>query len=347
MGIHQHRNAPKPLLLRTPDTNELVHPDVIHIPERFGGYAYWMAFTPYPLGNDRYENPCLRASVDGYVWIGVPGSSDPLIAAPTEHNIHHADPELVFSAGKLYLVYMTRDKTRKETRFSFIASSDGVAWSDPEVFYRANLGVSPSIAVCDDTWSLWTILLDTSVRGSNAQLIRLTGPELTNLRYSTPCTINIEGFVPWHIDVLRVNEGYEALIAAFPRAADMSHTRLFHVRSMDGIDFVPTTSRPIISPSLTGWDNRMIYRSTFLRRADGSYRIWYSASNWSRHYGIGYLEGQLGELKSVQWARTAPTPSVLPRLAADAAAFIKYHATQRLPPRLLNTLRRVRATRRD
>jgi len=54
-------NAHAPLKIIALDNCwEHVHPDVIHVPDRFADYPYWMAFTPYPLENNRFENPTIR-----------------------------------------------------------------------------------------------------------------------------------------------------------------------------------------------------------------------------------------------------------------------------------------------
>lgn len=37
----------------------LVHPCVRYIPEGLGGHQWWLAVTPYPEGNNKYENPVL------------------------------------------------------------------------------------------------------------------------------------------------------------------------------------------------------------------------------------------------------------------------------------------------
>lgn len=45
------------------------HPSVCFFKEGWNGYKYWMAFTPMPKEAlpypDRWENPCLVASMDG------------------------------------------------------------------------------------------------------------------------------------------------------------------------------------------------------------------------------------------------------------------------------------------
>ena len=78
---------------------ENVHPDVVYIPNGFGGYPFWMVFTPYPLMDDRFENPTIRASHDGLSWHQIAGVADPIVPGPTSSKMHNADPELVYNLG--------------------------------------------------------------------------------------------------------------------------------------------------------------------------------------------------------------------------------------------------------
>ena len=59
-------NGDSPLFTPTYDgSNQAVHPSVIYVKDRFNGFKYWMAITPYPNGNDDYENPQILVSNDG------------------------------------------------------------------------------------------------------------------------------------------------------------------------------------------------------------------------------------------------------------------------------------------
>ena len=60
-------------------------------------------------------------------------------------------------------------------------------------------------------------------------------------------------------------------------------------------DITPSLS-PLIRPTLFGADNRMVYRSSFLKRIDGSYRIWNSTASWGMRCGIGFVPGQIDGL---------------------------------------------------
>ena len=64
--------VPVPLGTPTYDSRgQVVHPDVLYVPDGFGPekWPYWMAMTPYPNGNDAYENPSIlvmrRTTLDG------------------------------------------------------------------------------------------------------------------------------------------------------------------------------------------------------------------------------------------------------------------------------------------
>ena len=58
--------------------SELVHPDVLHVPSGWSGYEYWMAVTPYPGSDSRFENPSIYASHDGETWVTPAGASNPI-----------------------------------------------------------------------------------------------------------------------------------------------------------------------------------------------------------------------------------------------------------------------------
>ena len=104
--IYQYNQFQKynqaPLIIKTPEgSNQPYHPSVIYIPEGWNGYKYWMAETPYPLGEDgdwkglppyreRWENPCVHVSKDGIHWNDFEDSQNP-IDDLDENNIINKD----------------------------------------------------------------------------------------------------------------------------------------------------------------------------------------------------------------------------------------------------------------
>lgn len=332
--MKQSVNASRSARVPTPDgSGQAMHPDVLYVAEGYQGYSYWMACTPYPFGADQHENPVIRVSDDGLEWKVFPGAPDPLVDAPADPKWHHADTDLVLHDGILYVFYITTLCEGSQTVFSVTTSSDGKIWTAPAEIYRGDWGVSP--AVCVDSqgrWLMWFVYLDTHDPLAQSSLFRRTGGSALSFGEPLRCQLDIPGHKLWHIDVIRTDEGYEALAAAFPSKADPSVCRLFWVSSSDGIVWTLRHPEPILRPSFAGWDNRMIYRSTFLKRVDGGYRVWYSAASWGMRCGIGYMEGAMQNLHPRE--NYAGSDIRLPvKMREDVIGLAKFAAARLLPPR--------------
>lgn len=320
-------NAKVPLHVTTPDgSGQVVHPDVVYIPEGFCGYRFWMVVTPYPFSRDRLENPVIRASNDGLSWCRVDGAPDPLVPAPTPRHLHHADPDLVFDGNRLLLFYVIRNKLDRWTDFMLIESADGRQWSAPRLIYRERSCVCPAIVRSGGRWRMWYVSFqpDAGPQSSRLHLRVSDTPYQFHTAEETVCSLDIPGHAIWHIDVIAGDEGYEALVSAFPKGKNPTRCRVFHAASRGGEHFGLTSPEPLIKPSLLGWDNRVIYRSTFLKERDGSYKIWYSGASWGMHWYIGYLAGELFNARAVRPGERCPRPPLYTRLLADAAGFVKY-----------------------
>ena len=83
----------------------------------------------------------------------------------------------------------------------------------------------------------------------------------------------------------------------------------------------------------------MIYRSSFLKEEDGTYRIWYSASSWGRHFGIGYVHGGLDALGEDTSCPLADIPAFPRRLLEDLRGYLGYQVSSRLPVPLVRALK--------
>jgi len=295
-----------------------------------------MVFTPYPRANDRFENPTLRASRDGLAWIRPEGISDPIVLAPDKPEFHHADPELVFHAGRIYIIYATIRRGFGDVTFSSVSADNDLKWTHPKSFHTDKGALSPTCDMKGERWHLWFIR--GSKNAEQSELLHREGASLNELGSEDACELQIPQYVPWHIDIRKFGRDYEALVAAYPVHTDSSRTRLFHVKSSDGRVFSLGSSEPILRPSRVGWDNRMIYRSTFLKEGE-RYRIWYSAASWSLHFGIGYLSGSLNRLHEDRQSRVAPLPSSFLRLTDDLFSYLVYE-TYHCKLRFMGRLRR-------
>jgi hypothetical protein len=345
-------NAKAPLnIIALENCWENVHPDVVYVAERFAGYPYWMVFTPYPLLNDRVENPTIRASHDGINWEKVPGLSDPVVPPPDTSEMHHADPELVYSSGRLHLIYLTIQKRTRSVIFNAMSCKSDLHWNTPQVIHEDVGAVSPTFQVDGKLWHEWFIqshsidgsFVNTRKHSDPSELLHREGFDLASLGNERLCHVEIPKHIPWHVDVLRVDEGYEALIAAFPYGTDVTRTRLFHLASKDGLIFKLSGNSPVIQPSRFGWDNRLIYRSSFLKERNGTYRIWYSAASWGWHFGIGFLQGSLNSLTDPA-SSCAPVPQYIKRLPGELNGWFRYQLAHHLPLPLLSVALRLHSS---
>ncbi len=232
----------RPLLITTPDgSGQTGHPDVIDSGSGFCGHRYWLAATPYPFGNDRLENPIIRVSDDGVHWSVPAGVSDPLVEAPADPARHWSDTDLVLHQNMLHLFFRGCARDRTEAQLLLMTSTDGVRWSPPTVIHTGEFVLSPAVVHEPDGWSMWHVWCD----GTSARVLRQQAEDPLTWREPQPCTLPIAGHVPWHLDVITVAGGYEALICAFPLGTDPSRCRLFHASSTDGMSTVTAgTKRP-------------------------------------------------------------------------------------------------------
>lgn len=86
----------------------LIHPCVRYIPEGFAGHKWWMAVTPYPNYNSKYENPLL------YYGVGN-GNTPPqdwefvdIVQGPYDKG-YNADCNLYFDGKKLWIFWKESD----------------------------------------------------------------------------------------------------------------------------------------------------------------------------------------------------------------------------------------------
>ncbi len=336
-------NASSPLRIVAPDgSHQVVHPDVLFVSRGFLGFKYWMACTPYPFAVDRFENPIVRVSHDGINWQSFNGAPDPLVEAPVEEAWHHADTELVLHNNTLYVFYITTNSQVAGTQFSYIETTDGLIWTKPTVIYEGQWGVSPTFIVdIYETWSMWYVNRDSLIKEKSSKLLRRTGTAPNTLHAEVECQLEISGYIVWHLDVIAVAGEYSALVAAFPVDADPSRCRLFHAISKNGINFQLSQMAPVLKPSWFGWDNRMIYRSTFQSIGADRFRIWYSAASWGMRTGIGVVEGPIYQLRPV--AYPSNSESLTTKIVEDTIGLLKYMIYLLLTPKQFILLLKCRA----
>lgn len=305
------KNAPTYLTIPTYDSsNQSTHPDVYYNPNGWNGYKYWMAFTPYPNGNDALENPSIVVSNDGVTWSVPPGVTNPLVPQPSGIGFNYnADTDIMEGEdGKLYIFYI--DGT---TDVWVISSSDGVTWSTPVkiIDMSAQTILSPSVILDNGVYKMYYVDL---VESPNVIKYRTaTSPTGT---WSSPVSCSFSpipsGKDLWHMNIDKIGTQYHAIITT-SNSGTFNGNLLHFAVSDDGVNF-SMKSTPVLGLG-TGWDNGRIYRSSlvYVDAGDESYyNLYYGAVNASNEWRIG-----LTKLKLSQYIRDISTNDKIINFASN------------------------------
>lgn len=291
---------------------EACHPKVIAFDKEWNGYTYWMAFTPYPKADESKENPHILASNDMINWEEPLGYKNPL-----EPNMEYTDEK----GKKKYnsdtnLVYR-KDINRLECYWRFVNeeqgkviiykkyTTDGVTWSESEKVIELNKKesdcISPAIIFDDNMYKMWYV--------DNGYIVKYresydgfswTEPRVLNISYDINSLAN-KDMKNWHIDIIKTEKGYEMLMSAFEKGTSRTKMDLYYSKSKDNIDWEPCSIILRHSDNVDNWDNKGIYKSTFIYK-NGIYYVFYSGINEDETRGVGLSFGKdINNLKGLTY----------------------------------------------
>lgn len=292
--VEQNHNAAYKLQLYTQDgTNQAYHPKVINFKEKWNGYKYWMVYSPYPNGNDKYENPHIMASNDMVNWEVPKGLKNPIEDTPEDYEhekVYNSDPHILYNEDndeiEMYFRYVNDNKD--QMILYKMTSKDGVKWTKKEKVFEVKRTekdyISPAIIHENGTYKLWFVDKDRTVRYTESKDGKTWSKEkIIKLNYP------IAKLTTWHIDILKTEKGYELLTVAYKNWKDRNSMNLYYFNSTDNENY--STGIIILRPSLISWDNRGIYRSSMIYE-DGQYYVFYSALSTKFERGIGLSYGE-------------------------------------------------------
>jgi hypothetical protein len=287
----------KPILLNlgTSDgSGQALHPDVVYVPGGFGEnkWPYWMVCTPYPNGDEHFENPEIFVSRDGVTWSVPEGMSNPIVPAPKDYSSHHSDPDIVFHEDALWIVYRQtiRGESRRENVLYLIKSIDGIHWSNPLEILRDNQGaelLSPSLIHDGKSFVLWTV----ETHEGEFRIVRRKSADCKVWELSPKGSVSgiDQGRHPWHIDVLEETDRLSAILVSCT-ANNGAGSRLHYAYSLDhGLTWQVS---PFLLQQAYEFESAIQYRGTLRRMEDSSdrYQLWYSAVSNKRISSIAYLQ---------------------------------------------------------
>lgn len=287
-------NADSPLFTPTYDgSNEAVHPSVVFIKDGFNGYKYWMALTPYPGGNDDYENPQILVSNDGVNFTFFNNISS-CLAIPHDVSIggHYSDVNLCYTNNELELYFRynpnlkgSKGPNNSSNSVYVMKTKDGLRWSDKKLVLSDNTFplkysyVSPTIIYEYGTYYIWFSNYSTNLYLTQTKDWIDFDPVITCVLSDKPDNIKI-----WHHDVIKSSTGYEAVISAY--ADENSGVQsLYYSQSKDGYNF--SNFDIILKPSSkSAFDNVSLYKASLVKLPE-KYILYYSARNSDGCWHIG------------------------------------------------------------
>lgn len=282
------------VLLDSYDTLDQIHPKVLKFGTQWNGYYWWMAFTPYPNGDQSKENPHILASNDLTTWVEPDGFKNPLDPQPSEDATkqYNSDTHLVFREDLNQLECWWRFVDEENDRVVIYrrTTENGKDWTSKEAmvdWVRSERDcVCPAVLYEDGKYKCWFV----NDGYKMWYMESITGKSWGD---ATEVAINYETNTMrnWHHDIIHTANGYEMVIASFENGTNRNEMSLYYSKSMDGLTGWDVCKK-ILNPtkSRLGWDNRGIYRSSILYD-DGVYYVFYSGINTNGNRGIGISYG--------------------------------------------------------
>ena len=271
---------------------ENIHPKVLYFEDGWNEYEFWMAYTPYPLGDINTENPCLAVSHDGIKWETPPGVINPL--NPTPSNGYNSDTHLVYDKeNNMMEIWWRPFDNDLADCVCRMKSKNGIEWSEPEqvvdYWQFGELILSPAVWIENGLYKLIY---------SNGKVLKYIYADSSaeKLEWSEPKTIEIDwgNFRAWHQDVIQDEEGnYEMVVCAFDKVAGNNNNSadLFYVKTDH--NFENATKPELIlqrGTNLQDIDHRSIYRSSLVK-VNGLYYLYYSCIDRDSHRHMALSKG--------------------------------------------------------
>lgn len=200
------------------------HPSICFFSEKWQGYSYWLATTPYPEERIEYENPCIYHSNDPAVFY--PINQNPILKHPGG-TAYNSDPELFLFEDRLYCIVRENENSHYLREIKLLNSIDGQAWSKPVTIYSSNEEnrqlLSPSYVRRREKHLVYFLNGDAGI-GRNGKCTGIEIAEADDLDmsfrfFSKGHFLNQEDakIEPWHFDLFEYNNRLYMVLCARDR----------------------------------------------------------------------------------------------------------------------------------
>lgn len=276
------------LTLATYDSSgQAVHPDVVR--GHASATGFWMAITPYPGGQTKYENPSIFHSKDASTWLPPIGVANPVAVPDSEAYL--SDPDIIVNTDRSLWLYF-RSVIGAQNVIKMIRSIDGVHWSAPTdvITVPSHQLVSPAVVrgAPHAPWQMWSV--NSGVQGCSAPVTVIEHRTSSDgLNWSDVSTVGLvqPGQAIWHIDVqwIPARSEYWALYNTYPVGTSCATNSLYLARSADGMNWT-TYPSPIATAGVIPAFHHLIYRSTFLTNPKATMvTLWMSGAAYAQQTG--------------------------------------------------------------
>lgn len=226
------------------------HTGIAFVKDGYNGYKFFLTCTPYPSGNDDYENPMFfyaNARADGKPPIEfIPFSGNPLQDTPETG--YNADADIIYLNGNIYVTNRPYDGTKQWVNVQkCTVDGDAFSFGEPITLYTseqppANFGfpsnyrttlVSPSVVEYGGKVRFYQLATNSYNNLSDCKaLIIMEGDDLETpngfslLKYGSIFGAGIE---PWHISIFQHGGKLYAVVCC----VDVEHSVIGRVKSFN------------------------------------------------------------------------------------------------------------------
>lgn len=265
----QDASAPLSIPTYVSGDDDVIHVDVIHVPEGWNGYRYWMHFTPFSSADPATENPSVVASNDGDNWEVPAGLTNPIYPEPSSG--HYSDTTIeLLDDDRLCIVFRWNNGSTGNSKLYAGYSDDGVSWTSRQELVSFNQNTEamcPSLERIGNEYHLWTVNGETSPHTVEYRV----GDTVADAAQASPTTISMTNQqVPfWNFNVTYHNGLFKAMYSS--EVADP----LYLAHSTDGETWESQTS---VALDTGGYDSEKIYQGMLLpklKKGEMIYDVFY------------------------------------------------------------------------
>jgi len=257
------------LLKNRHNYTQFVHPDIYYKDNK-----YYMAITPYPYSQEKFENPFFFISKNGYIF-EEQDTLNPL--APRPQSGYNNDPDIILENNNIYINYL-------ETNFPYyqkliqLKKDKYNQWSSKTLIFNDKIQefffVSPSFVKFNNNFYAFIV----NIRKDSIQYITTNDIEKIESKDFKTVKIQLEnGDIPWHLDVFEKNGTYYMLLLTLKEK-----NRIYLFQSLDLKDwqFVKII---LDKKDLQYLHCDLLYRATALIDDYQKLTIWFSFQEKNRN----------------------------------------------------------------